>query len=84
MSELYEPFPAPEFFVNGFDEQEVRDGVFTCVAYRIIRGEKVIVCRLAIPAVCVSDELDKSRAALHQETSPPHALVIADRPKLVS
>ena len=46
---ITEPFAAPEYFVNAFDDYEMRDGILTCTGYREAHGERVAVVRIAMP-----------------------------------
>lgn len=48
---LIEPYAVPEIFVDGFTQHNSRDGVMTCVGYRAMQDGKVVVIRLAWPAV---------------------------------
>ncbi len=53
---LVEPFTVQEYFVDGFDGFEVKDGILTCAGYRLQRPSrangdplKVVVMRIVMP-----------------------------------
>lgn len=61
---LIEPYAVPEIFVDGFTKHTSRDGVMTCVGYREMQGAKVVVIRLAWPAVNTSAAIEDASLAL--------------------
>ncbi len=53
---LIEPFAVQEFFVDGFDDYEVKDGILTCAGFRAQKASKqsggplrVVVLRIVMP-----------------------------------
>jgi len=53
---LIEPFAVSEYFVDGFDDYQVKDGVLTCAGYRLQKPSrqngdmlKVVVMRIVMP-----------------------------------
>jgi hypothetical protein len=53
---LIEPFAVQEYFVDGFDGYEVKDGILTCAGYRLQKpcrqnGDplKVVIMRIVMP-----------------------------------
>lgn len=64
---LVELFAAQEFYVDGFTDHEVRDGILTCTAYRIQHGHPVVVFRVVIRAGSALASIDQAMAALKGE-----------------
>ena len=71
MSEvLVEPFAAPEIYVEGFTDYEVKDGVLTCAGYRTKRtnGEpfKEVVLRIVMPVANLADTIAQATTAARE------------------
>jgi len=76
---LMEPFAAQEFFVDGFTDHGVDNGIFSCVGYRKQRGpngvcQKVAVIRIAMPANKLAEAIAKAQAAFN---APKDDLMLA-------
>lgn len=61
---LIEPFAAQEFFVDGFADHKIVNGIFSCSGYRLqspsrINGDplKVVVVRIVMPANMLSEAI---------------------------
>lgn len=67
---LMEPFAAQEFFVDGFTDHSVDNGIFSCVGYRIQRSagnpcQKIAVLRIAMPANKLTEAISRAQAAFN-------------------
>lgn len=62
--DLIEPYAVPEIFVDSFTKHVSRDGVMTCVGYRKMAEGRVVVVRLAWPAVNTSAAIEDANLAL--------------------
>lgn len=78
---LVEPFAVPEIFVDGFTDYSVRNGIMSCVGYRIQpvsreNGDpvKVVVVRLIWP----SANLDEAVAEAREAQRTPLKIVCGD------
>lgn len=67
---LVEPFSVQEIFVDGFCDHQISNGVMTCVGYRLQRPSrqngdplKVVVVRLVMPAINITEAIEDMRAA---------------------
>ncbi len=67
---LIEPFAAQEFFVDGFADHKIINGIFSCSGYRLqrpsrINGEmlKVVVMRIVMPAEALDDCIERAKSA---------------------
>lgn len=78
---LIEPFAVQEVFVDGWGERVLHDGIYSSAGYRIIRGEKVIVVRVAQRESCVRRSVRDTDSALN---SPTFGVAIADQRKRLS
>lgn len=61
---LIEPSIAPEVFVDGFGNYEVRQGVLSCAGYRIDRsGHAVIVLKIVMPVANLKMVMERAAIA---------------------
>jgi hypothetical protein len=83
--ELIEPFSAQEFFIDGFAEQKIVDGIFSCVGYRLHRSckgrkpIKVVVMRIVMPATSAIESNFRTRQAIVADTLEIGAIASAGR-----
>jgi len=64
---LVEPFAVPEYFVDGFAEHQIVNGLFTFAAYRIQSAAepmKVVTARFVMRVADVVESHARTRAAL--------------------
>jgi hypothetical protein len=70
---LIEPFAAQEFFVDGFADHKIINGIFTCAGYRLqqpsrTNGEplKVVVMRIVMPANMLGECIELAKLAKNE------------------
>ncbi len=68
---VIEPFGVPEIFVDGFTHHTAHDGVMTCIGYRKMPSGKVVVLRLAWPAVNTAAAITDAEEAMKAIDLPP-------------
>ena len=61
---LAEPFAVLEYFVEGFDDFEVKDGIMSCAVFRTQHGERVAIVRLVIPVSGIAESLARQSTAI--------------------
>lgn len=76
--EVLDPFAVSEFFVDGFDDYSIKDGLLRCVGYRLQRdrGEtvRIAVMRIVMPACALQKVIERATTAESiQEVSPDEA-----------
>lgn len=68
-----EGFDAPEYYVDGFDGYEIKDGILSCYGFRDFKGIRQIVVRLVMPVAGVPETIGRATAAM--ERMPMLAIV---------
>lgn len=75
---LVEPIAVQEFFVDGFDDYEVKDGILTCAGFRTQRvtlasGEQLrtVVVRIVMPVSNLAQVIGNALAAAKGLNLPP-------------
>lgn len=68
---VVEPFAVAEYFVDGFTDHKIVNGVFSCAGYRLQSPSrpngsplKVVVLRIVLPANCVPEAISQAQAAI--------------------
>lgn len=87
--DLVEPYLVEGVFVDGWAERELRDGIYSSVGYRLIRGEKVVVVRILQRESTVRAAVRETGAVLtdpqsDNKSDPTKSFVIAECPGMVS
>jgi hypothetical protein len=65
---VIEPATVQEFFIDGFTDHAVHDGVMTCIGYRNMKDGKYAVVRLVWPAVNTCAAIEDATLALNTPT----------------
>ncbi len=65
--ELIEPFAVQEVFVDGWGDRVLSEGIYSSAGYRIIRGEKVVVIRIAQRASTVRKAVTETGEIVAQQ-----------------
>jgi hypothetical protein len=68
---LVEPFAVSEYFVDGFTDYEVHNGILSCAGYRLqkpsrLNGDplKVVIFRIVCPVSGADDAATKTKTVL--------------------
>ena len=74
---LSEPFPAPEVYVEGFTDYEVKNGVLTCAGYRTKQSVREVVLRIVMPVANLANTITEATAAARDLRYEPAAPSVA-------
>lgn len=70
---LIEPFSVLEYFVDGFAEHQIINGIFSCAGYRVqapsrLNGDpsKVVVLKIVMPATSLMSCIELAQEAMRK------------------